>query len=209
MGKIKNTVLEIIHNALVVALIVWVVVVVIVLYQGYRTHFTTVPVITSVSELRENIGGIVEINAPIIESTGVSYTYRARRGYRINVRPTTAYLYALVLDDEAAAVAFRSTLENLNAGETIVVRVRNRADDRVGDELLTRWHRRYSGTREAYLLRRSGVVSRSFYRDIVVHRAGTIDDPMPYIAVLALAGFGMIGMLLWVRKKRKSAHACD
>ena len=99
-------------------------------------------------------------------------------------------------------MAFRTTLEDFNAGETIIVRVRSRASDRVGDALLTRWYRRYSGTREAYLLRRSGVVSRGFQRDIVVHRAGTISDPTPYIAILTLVGLGAGGILLWVRKKR-------
>jgi len=206
MGKTKNTAFEIIHSFLAVALILWAIVVIIVLHQGYRTHFTTAPVITNIRELREHIGGIVEINAPIIEPTGVSYTYRARRGHRTNILPTTAYLHALILED--GAVPFRSTLENLNAGETIIVRVRNRAYDRVGDALLTRWHRQHS-TRAANQLRRSGVENFSFDRGIVVHRAGTIDDPIPYITILALAGLGAAGMMLWVRKKRKLAHGDD
>ena len=199
MIKIKNAVLETIHSLLIVVLILWVIVVVIVLHQGFRTRFATIPTVSSVSELRENVGRTVEINAPVIEPTGTSYTYRARRGgLRRDIFPTTAHLHALIFED--GAVAFRTTIENFNAGESIIVRVRNRAYDRVGDALLTREGRRHGG-RRGYLLRRSGAV-RTLYGRIIVHRAGTIDDSMPYLAMLALAGLIAGGLLLLVRKKR-------
>ena len=201
MSNIKNAVLDIIHSILIVVLILWAIVFIFVLRESYRTYFTTVPVITSVSELREHIGRRVEIISPDIEPTGVSYTYRRRRSRGVSLFYTTAHLHALTFED--GVVAFRTTSENLNVGETVIVRVRDRANDRVGGALLTRYERRYFG-RRGYLLRRSGAV-RSFDVRLIVHMAGTVDDPILYISVLALVGLGAGGMLLWVRKKRAPA----
>jgi len=207
VGKIKNTALDTIHSILTVVLILWAIVFLFALRESYMTYPTTIPVITTISELREHIGGRVEIIAPVVEPTGVSYRYRRRRTTGLGTSSfyyTTARLHALILED--GDVAFRTTTENFNAGETIIVGVRGRAYDRIGDVLMTSYDRGHRG-RDQFLRRHSGTEVRRLYGGIVLHRAGTIiDGPMLYIIMLALAGLGIGGMLLWVRKNRKPAH---
>ena len=170
----------------------------------------TVPKIVNTRGLRENIDGIVEINA-VMEHTGISYRQRRMRTSRGFRRYTTHYLYAIVLED--AAVAFRSVRRNLNVDGPILVRVRESSADPIGAELL----RRHRASSVVNTLRAAGVVegasepaarqslNHNFSRDVVVHRVETPGERTFFGRLLILIGIVTGCMLLWVTKKKKHA----